>query len=154
MSNYDINYKVRLPKVLFHVAMAIACKPKILIADEPTTALDVTVQKEILLLLKSLQQETEMSIIFISHDLALVSEISDRVVVIYQGEIVEQNSAAELFLQPKETYTQALLASKPSTTERLKKLPTVKNFLENTISKEVETKTEREKRHQKPWPSD
>ncbi|MAN28643.1 MULTISPECIES: ABC transporter ATP-binding protein [Mesonia] len=131
------------------IAMAIACKPKILIADEPTTALDVTVQKEILLLLKSLQQETEMSIIFISHDLALVSEISDRVVVIYQGEIVEQNSAAELFLQPKETYTQALLASKPSTTERLKKLPTVKNFLENTISKEVETKTEREKRHQK-----
>lgn len=131
------------------IAMAIACKPKILIADEPTTALDVTVQKEILLLLKSLQQETEMSIIFISHDLALVSEISDRVLVMYQGQIVEQNTASALFLQPQETYTQALLASKPSTTERLKKLPTVKNFLENTISKEVETKTEREKRHQK-----
>lgn len=130
------------------IAMAIACKPKILIADEPTTALDVTVQKEILLLLKSLQQETEMSIIFISHDLALVSEISDRVVVMYQGKIVEQNSAKELFLQPKETYTKALLASKPSTTERLKKLPTVKNFLENTISNVVETKSEREKRHQ------
>lgn len=130
------------------IAMAIACKPKILIADEPTTALDVTVQKEILLLLKSLQQETEMSIIFISHDLALVSEISDRVVVMYQGKIVEQNSASALFLQPKETYTKALLASKPSTTERLKKLPTVKNFLENTISNVVETKSEREKRHQ------
>ena len=130
------------------IAMAIACKPKILIADEPTTALDVTVQKEILLLLKSLQQETEMSIIFISHDLALVSEISDQVVVMYQGKIVEQNSAKELFLQPKETYTKALLASKPSTTERLKKLPTVKNFLENTISATVETKNEREKRHQ------
>ena len=130
------------------IAMAIACKPKILIADEPTTALDVTVQKEILLLLKSLQQETEMSIIFISHDLALVSEISDRVVVMYQGKIVEQNSASALFLQPKETYTKALLASKPSTTERLKKLPTVKNFLENTISTTVETKSEREKRHQ------
>lgn len=130
------------------IAMAIACKPKILIADEPTTALDVTVQKEILLLLKSLQQETEMSIIFISHDLALVSEISDRVVVMYQGKIVEQNSAKKLFLQPKETYTKALLASKPSTTERLKKLPTVKNFLENTISNVVETKSEREKRHQ------
>ncbi|HIB36193.1 ABC transporter ATP-binding protein [Mesonia sp.] len=130
------------------IAMAIACKPKILIADEPTTALDVTVQKEILLLLKSLQQETEMSIIFISHDLALVSEISDRVVVMYQGKIVEQNSAKQLFLQPKETYTKALLASKPSTTERLKKLPTVKNFLENTISNVVETKSEREKRHQ------
>lgn len=130
------------------IAMAIACKPKILIADEPTTALDVTVQKEILLLLKSLQQETEMSIIFISHDLALVSEISNRVVVMYQGKIVEQNSASALFLQPKETYTKALLASKPSTTERLKKLPTVKNFLENTISTLVETKSEREKRHQ------
>ena len=130
------------------IAMAIACKPKILIADEPTTALDVTVQKEILLLLKSLQQETEMSIIFISHDLALVSEISNRVVVMYQGKIVEQNSASALFLQPKETYTKALLASKPSTTERLKKLPTVKNFLENTISDVVENKSEREKRHQ------
>ncbi|WP_304034694.1 ABC transporter ATP-binding protein [Mesonia mobilis] len=130
------------------IAMAIACKPKILIADEPTTALDVTVQKEILLLLKSLQQETEMSIIFISHDLALVSEISNRVVVMYQGKIVEQNSASALFLQPKETYTKALLASKPSTTERLKKLPTVKNFLENTISTVVETKSEREQRHQ------
>ena len=130
------------------IAMAIACKPKILIADEPTTALDVTVQKEILLLLKSLQQETEMSIIFISHDLALVSEISNRVVVMYQGKIVEQNSASALFLQPKETYTKALLASKPSTTERLKKLPTVKNFLENTISNVVETKSEREQRHQ------
>ena len=130
------------------IAMAIACKPKILIADEPTTALDVTVQKEILLLLKSLQQETEMSIIFISHDLALVSEISNRVVVMYQGKIVEQNSAKKLFLQPKETYTKALLASKPSTTERLKKLPTVKNFLENSISTVVETKSEREQRHQ------
>jgi len=70
------------------------------------------------------------------------------VVVMYQGKIVEQNSASALFLQPKETYTKALLASKPSTTERLKKLPTVKNFLENTISTTVETKSEREKRHQ------
>ncbi|MBW2961652.1 ABC transporter ATP-binding protein [Mesonia aestuariivivens] len=131
------------------IAMAIACKPKILIADEPTTALDVTVQKEILLLLKSLQQENEMSIIFISHDLALVSEISDRVVVMYRGKIVEQNTAEKLFLHPQETYTKALLASKPSTTERLKKLPTVKNFLENSISTETETKEEREARHQK-----
>jgi peptide/nickel transport system ATP-binding protein len=131
------------------IAMAIACKPKILIADEPTTALDVTVQKEILLLLKSLQQETGMSIIFISHDLALVSEISDRVVVMYQGEIVEQNEVKEIFQQPKEIYTQALLASKPSTTERLKKLPTVTNFLENTTSYELETQEERQKRHEK-----
>jgi len=131
------------------IAMAIACKPKILIADEPTTALDVTVQKEILLLLKSIQQETGMSIIFISHDLALVSEISDRVAVMFQGEIVEQNSVENLFHHPKETYTKALLASKPSTSERLKFLPTVKNFLENTRSFEVETKAERKKRHDK-----
>jgi len=107
------------------------------------------VQKEILLLLKSLQQETGMSIIFISHDLALVSEISDRVVVMYQGEIVEQNEVKKIFHAPKEIYTQALLASKPSTTERLKKLPTVTNFLENTISNEVETQEERQKRHEK-----
>ncbi|WP_205589267.1 ABC transporter ATP-binding protein [Mesonia aquimarina] len=131
------------------IAMAIACKPNILIADEPTTALDVTVQKEILLLLKSIQQETEMSIIFISHDLALVSEISDRVAVMFQGEIVEQNSVEQLFHQPKETYTKALLASKPSTKERVKTLPTVKNFMESTTSFEVETLEERKKRHDK-----
>ena len=95
------------------IAMAIACKPKILIADEPTTALDVTVQKEILLLLKSLQQETEMSIIFISHDLALVSEISDRVVVMYQGKIVEQGPKQEILTPPHEDYTALLLSSVP-----------------------------------------
>jgi len=74
------------------IAMAIACKPKLLIADEPTTALDVTVQKEIILLLKELQQETKMSIIFVSHDLALVSEIAHNVLVMYKGEIVEQGN--------------------------------------------------------------
>ncbi|MDR6299703.1 ABC transporter ATP-binding protein [Mesonia maritima] len=131
------------------IAMAIACKPNILIADEPTTALDVTVQKEILLLLKSIQQETEMSIIFISHDLALVSEISDRVAVMFQGEIVEQNSVEQLFHHPQKTYTKALLASKPSTKERVKTLPTVKNFMENSTSFEVESLEERKKRHDK-----
>ncbi len=74
------------------IAMAIACKPKLLIADEPTTALDVTVQKEILELLKDIQTETKMSILFISHDLSLVSELADRVLVMYKGEIVEQGS--------------------------------------------------------------
>ena len=131
------------------IAMAIACKPNILIADEPTTALDVTVQKEILLLLKSIQQETEMSIIFISHDLALVSEISDRVAVMFQGEIVEQNSVEQLFHHPQKNYTKALLASKPSTKDRVKSLPTVKNFMEKTTSFEVETLEERKKRHDK-----
>ena len=82
------------------IAMAIACKPKLLIADEPTTALDVTVQKEIIHLLKELQQENEMSILFISHDLALVSEIADEVVVMYKGEIVEQGKTERYFFKP------------------------------------------------------
>ncbi|MEO6348421.1 MAG: ABC transporter ATP-binding protein, partial [Aquaticitalea sp.] len=83
------------------IAMAIACKPNILIADEPTTALDVTVQKDIILLLKQLQSEEGMSIIFISHDLALVSEIADRVLVMYKGEIVEQGSVSTIFHEPQ-----------------------------------------------------
>lgn len=77
--------------------MAIACKPQILIADEPTTALDVTVQKEIILLLKELQQETRMSILFISHDLSLVADIAQKVLVMYQGNLVEKGNTAELF---------------------------------------------------------
>src|SRR5690606_16182915 len=93
------------------IAMAIACKPEILIADEPTTALDVTVQQEIILLLKNLQQETGMSILFISHDLSLVSEICDRILVMYKGEIVEQNSALNIFKNPEHIYTKALIAS-------------------------------------------
>ena len=95
------------------IAMAIACKPKLLIADEPTTALDVTVQKEIILLLKELQREYKMSILFISHDLSLVSEIADRVLVMYQGKIVEQGTAFDVFKNPKEDYTRALINAKP-----------------------------------------
>ena len=131
------------------IAMAIACKPQILIADEPTTALDVTVQKEIIELLKELQQETNMSIIFITHDLALVSEIANDVVVMYQGEIVEQGSVQQVFKNPKNEYTKALINSKPNLKERLKKLPTVKDFITQTIEKEVYTTEEREKFHQK-----
>ena len=97
------------------IAMAIACKPKILIADEPTTALDVTVQKEIIELLKTLQEDNEMSIIFISHDLSLVSEIADRILVMYQGEIVEQGTTHDIFKHPKHNYTQALISSKAIT---------------------------------------
>lgn len=92
--------------------MAIACKPQILIADEPTTALDVTVQKEIILLLKELQQETRMSILFISHDLSLVADIAQKVLVMYQGNLVEKGNTAELFSRPKHNYTKALLASR------------------------------------------
>lgn len=136
------------------IAMAIACKPNILIADEPTTALDVTVQKEIIKLLKDLQQETEMSIIFISHDLALVSEIADRVLVMYKGEIVEQGETSEIFHHPKQTYTKALIASRPSLEERLKRLPTIADFLNNTTPTQLITPEERaenlEKLYSKP----
>ena len=107
------------------IAMAIACKPKILIADEPTTALDVTVQKDIILLLKQLQKEGQMSIIFISHDLSLVSEIADRILVMYQGQIVEQGKVSQIFKSPKELYTKALINSRPSMDTRLKQLPTI-----------------------------
>lgn len=130
------------------IAMAIACKPKILIADEPTTALDVTVQKEILFLLKTLQKETAMSIIFISHDLALISEISDRVLVMYRGKIVEQNEVKEIFHHPQEQYTKALIASRPQTDQRLKRLPTIKDFVEQSVEIEVESSLERATRHQ------
>ena len=130
------------------IAMAIACKPKILIADEPTTALDVTVQKEIILLLKELQQETKMSIIFISHDLSLVSEIADRVLVMYQGNIVEQGNTAEVFHNPKHTYTKALINSRPSLDVRLKRLPTIQDYLENTVDKTEVTPQQREQEHE------
>lgn len=130
------------------IAMAIACKPKILIADEPTTALDVTVQKEIILLLKELQQENQMGIIFISHDLSLVSEIADQILVMYQGNIVERGETASLFSNPQHEYTKALLKSKPSLDVRLKKLPTIQDVLAGTVSNVVVTKAERQLRHE------
>src|SRR5690606_12028266 len=107
------------------IAMAIACKPDILIADEPTTALDVTVQKNIIELLKELQAKTKMSILFITHDLALISEIANRVLVMYKGAIVEQGNAWEIFNNPKDNYTKALISSRPSLDTRLKQLPTI-----------------------------
>lgn len=131
------------------IAMAIACKPKILIADEPTTALDVTVQQDILLLLKQLQQETGMSIIFISHDLTMVSEIADKVAVMYKGSIVEQGLTKDIFKSPEHNYTKALLNSRPPLDKRLKKLMTIKDFLENSYNPEVISEEEREQRHQK-----
>ena len=131
------------------IAMAIACKPKLLIADEPTTALDVTVQKEIIALLKELQEETGMSILFISHDLSLVSEICDRVLVMYQGSIVEQGNAKALFNKPQNNYTKALVQSKPRINVRLKKLPSVKDFIENTVDTEIYNDKERTDFHKK-----
>ncbi|TDE04932.1 ABC transporter ATP-binding protein [Flavobacterium hiemivividum] len=131
------------------IAMAIACKPKLLIADEPTTALDVTVQKEIIQLLKDIQQETGMSIIFISHDLSLVSEIAHRVLVMYRGEIVEQGEVNMIFKNPQHNYTKALIASRPSLDFRLKRLPTIQDFLEDTINAEVVTQEDRKHFHEK-----
>ncbi len=125
------------------IAMAIACQPELLIADEPTTALDVTVQKEIVQLLKELQKETGMGILFISHDLALVSEIADRVVVMHRGELIEKGSVQQVFKQPKTNYTRALLASKPTLKERLKVLPTVADFMEEKVVTKIYTAEER-----------
>ncbi|MDG1729663.1 MAG: ABC transporter ATP-binding protein [Algibacter sp.] len=131
------------------IAMAIACKPNILIADEPTTALDVTVQKDIINLLKDLQLETKMSIIFITHDLALISEIADRVIVMYKGEIVEQGLVKTIFNNPKHNYTKALINSRPSLDTRLKTLPTIQDYLNDLISNGVVTSNERKKNHEK-----
>lgn len=136
------------------IAMAIACKPKILIADEPTTALDVTVQKEIIQLLKNIQQETGMSIIFISHDLSLVAEIANRVLVMYKGEIVEQGNAKQVFEKPQHIYTKALISSRPSLDVRLKRLPTIKDYLENSVKSEIITSEERQKSHEKLYKQD
>jgi peptide/nickel transport system ATP-binding protein len=128
------------------IAMAIACKPKILVADEPTTALDVTVQKEIIELLKSIQQETQMSILFISHDLSLVSEIAQRVVVMYKGEIVEQGKVQDIFLKPEHHYTKALLKSRPPLNSRPKVLPTIQDVMQGHESAELIEKDARTKR--------
>ncbi|WP_438871715.1 ABC transporter ATP-binding protein [Pedobacter panaciterrae] len=111
------------------IAMALSCNPELLIADEPTTALDVTVQKTILELLLKLKQERDMAMIFISHDLAVISEIADEVAVMYKGEIVEQGSADKIFHHPQHPYTKGLLACRPAPNRLLKKLPVVADFL-------------------------
>lgn len=131
------------------IAMAIACKPQLLIADEPTTALDVTVQKEIIQLLKEIQKETKMSILFITHDLALVSEIADEIIVMYKGSIIEQGKTAAVFLDSKEDYTKALIQSKPNLNERLKNLPTVTNFIEETVDTTIYADEARNAFHKK-----
>ena len=112
------------------IAMAIACHPQLLIADEPTTALDVTVQLEILKLLRKLQAETGMGMIFITHDLGVVAEIADDVAVMHNGEILERGTVREIMSHPKHPYTQGLLACRPPMDVRLKRLPIVKEFLD------------------------
>ncbi len=112
------------------IAMAMCCEPALLICDEPTTALDVTVQKTILELIKELQQQTGMGVIFITHDLGVVAEIADRTIVMYKGEIVEQNTMRDIFLYPSHAYTKGLLACRPVLYHKGQRLPVVSDFVE------------------------
>lgn len=111
------------------IAMAMSCNPQILIADEPTTALDVTVQKTILDLMNDIQEKHNMGIIFITHDLGVIAELADHVLVMYKGKIVEQGSVLEIFSNPQHPYTKGLLACRPKLGKRLKKLPIVSDFM-------------------------
>ena len=111
------------------IAMAMSCKPSILIADEPTTALDVTVQKTILELMQQLQKEHNMGIIFITHDLGVIAELADKVVVMYKGKIVEQGDVLQIFENPQHPYTKGLLACRPPLNKRYTFLPTVSDFM-------------------------
>ncbi len=111
------------------IAMAISCNPSLLIADEPTTALDVTVQKNILELLKELQDELKMGMIFITHDLGVVAEFAHKVAIMYKGNIVEAGTVQEIFTNPQHPYTKGLLACRPNLQLRLKKLPTINDFM-------------------------
>lgn len=112
------------------ISMALSCNPKLLIADEPTTALDVTIQSQILDLLRHLRDNRDMSILFISHDLGVIAEIADYVAVMYRGKIVEYNSLLEIFSNPKHPYTKGLLACRPKLDSEFSRLLTVDDFME------------------------
>ena len=114
------------------IAMALITDPEMLIADEPTTALDVTVQAQILRLLKELQADLSVSVIFITHDLGVIAELADRVVVMYRGHIVEQGDVLSIFDQPQHPYTKGLLACRPRLESKFKVLPTVSDYLDET----------------------
>jgi len=121
------------------IAMAMSCNPSLLVADEPTTSLDVTVQARILNLMYELKLQHQMAMIFITHDLGVVAEIADRVLVMYKGEIVEQGTVEEIFSAPKHPYTKGLLASRPPLNARLRRLPVISDFMkeENGAIKEI-----------------
>lgn len=121
------------------IAMAMSCNPSLLICDEPTTALDVTVQKTILQLLKELQLSTKMGIIFITHDLGVVSEIADRAIVMYRGSVVEEGPVKEIFNRPQHPYTKGLLACRPAIHPKGKRLPVVSDFLNSGQSFNVDS---------------
>ena len=119
------------------IAMAMSCQPSILIADEPTTALDVTVQKTILQLMQKLQKEKDMGIMFITHDLGVIAELADKVVVMYKGKIVEQGNVWDIFTNPQHPYTKGLLACRPPLDKRYTFLPTVSDFMQEDENGEV-----------------
>ena len=129
------------------IAMAIACQPKLLIADEPTTALDPKVQENIMALLKSIQKESKMSIVLISHDLNMVHRWADRVLVLNKGVCEELGTAKQLFQQPKSPYTKGLINAVPPVDRRPKRLQTIEDFINYTPKAANETKTSRSKRH-------
>jgi peptide/nickel transport system ATP-binding protein len=142
----DLFHKVKLPrpehiyssyphqlsggqKQRIMIAMAIANKPDLLIADEPTTALDVTVQKEIISLLNDLRKESGMGLIFISHDLGVISEVAEEVIVMYKGKIVERGKTDRIFEYPEHPYTVGLLACRPPSDKRIDRLPEIDDFM-------------------------
>ncbi|MEI8046675.1 MAG: ABC transporter ATP-binding protein [Bacteroidota bacterium] len=133
------------------IAMALACNPDILIADEPTTALDVTVQKTILELLRTLQKKHNISLIFISHNLDVIAEIASNVLVMYQGKIVEKGSIEQIFNHPQHPYTKGLLACRPPLGKRPDRLKVIADFMETTgnESDTFVTQTERNRQHEK-----
>ncbi len=118
------------------IAMALSCNPKILIADEPTTALDVTIQKTILDMMDELRHSIKASVIFITHDLGVIAEIADRVIVMYKGKIVELGAVYDIFTNPQHPYTKSLLACRPPLDFRMSKLPVVSDFMETAIDTE------------------
>ena len=119
------------------IAMAMSCKPQLLICDEPTTALDVTVQNTILQLIKELQVKENIGVIFITHDLSVVGQIADRIVVLYKGNIVETGTTADIFLHPNHPYTKALLACRPVLHPKGQRLPVVSDFMEVAADGEI-----------------
>ncbi|MEP7230876.1 MAG: ABC transporter ATP-binding protein [Ginsengibacter sp.] len=136
------------------IAMAMSCEPSLLIADEPTTALDVTVQKTILKLIKELQQQKNMSVIYITHDLGLVAEIADKVIVMYKGKIVETGTVKNIFLNPRHRYTEALIKCRPTPAYKGRRLPVISDFIDGTnekdIANSVKTNVETEERQNYP----
>jgi peptide/nickel transport system ATP-binding protein len=112
------------------IAMAMSCEPSLLICDEPTTALDVTVQKNILQLIRELQRQNDMGVIFITHDLSVVAEIADRVAVMYKGEIVEQNTATTIVFRPQHPIQKPCLPAVPVLHQKGERLPVVSDFME------------------------